>query len=174
MQVLATDTHRSDESRYHQAKKRKTDVGRPVTTRHKLSREAKRTLEIAGTSSFTIVARSKESPREIMLEIDATSTEGVYIITICQIPTCTCPAFTKIKAGTPERFCKHLFWVLLYFLRVPATDFLLYQVGYTISDVEKMIEQIPEVFWSCMMCFSFFNNKSDFALLWLKKVVRPC
>ena len=69
-------------------------------------------------------------------------TSNDYVVNIAAIPTCACPYYMENKN---KQICKHIVIVLLS-LGVDQNDALLFQVGYTPSELENLLNSCLRTF----------------------------
>eukprot|EP00935_MAST-01C_sp_MAST-1C-sp1_P000209 g209.t1 len=66
------------------------------------------------------------------------STGNVYIVTICKIPSCTCPDHAK------GNLCKHILFVLLKVARLPSSSPHVYQKALLNSELQEIFAFVSE------------------------------
>jgi plasmid maintenance system killer protein len=130
---------------------RPTAAPKQKTTRSAASKE-KRLKRFRSSPTVKIQERIERALQQRLFLIDAStvstnlheggssitlsvlgSTGNVYEVTIQKVPHCSCPDAAK------GNLCKHLLFVMLKVVGLPAHDQLVYQSAYLTDEVEKII-----------------------------------
>ena len=124
---------------------------------------------ILGYHNYTITIdpdldKEAESDKKfLVLKKEFNETAEDYIVTISRLPECGCVFFIKHHG---KQLCKHIIMVLLE-LGVPESDALLYQIGYTKSELESLLSRDLKPFQSTPGSVTkklFFKRKHQFYL----------
>lgn len=136
-------------------------------------------LNRATTQRMFVIDRSRGGTPEIPEErIDlAGTTCNVYSISICQLPSCTCPDSQKGNQ------CKHIVYVLHNVLKAP--EHLQYQLAFLSSELHELFAAAPapassetsassdapsnrkEVSGDCPICFTEFEEEAN-EIVWCR------
>lgn len=182
------DLTQEDENQAHSppAKKNKGASARKAQNEEKRSRRFRphasssylERLNRATTQRMFVIDRTRGGTIEIPEEtIDLAGTTGnVYRITICQLPSCTCP---DSRQGNQ---CKHIVYVLHNVLRAP--EHLQYQLAFLSSELREIFAAAPatastsassdapsnrkEVSGDCPICFTELEAETEDSIVWCR------
>jgi hypothetical protein len=112
---------------------------RPRVFRKKKSSIFLKSLEKAKTSRHEIAVSKTLNVSQNERRYAVSSSGKVYHVSVCQVPSCTCP----FKLNKPNEVCKHLIWVYLFVLGLQKESNLIQQVGLTKSELNKIFRNTP-------------------------------
>jgi hypothetical protein len=112
---------------------------RPRVFRKKKSSLFQKSLEKAKTSKHEIAVSRISSASENERRYTISSSGKEYNVSVCQVPSCTCP----FKSNKPNELCKHLIWVYLFVLGIKEESNLIQQVGLTKSELNTIFRDAP-------------------------------
>ena len=112
---------------------------RPRVFRKKKSSIFLKSLEKAKTSRHEIAVSKTLNVSQNERRYAVSSSGKVYHVSVCQVPSCTCP----FKLNKPNEVCKHLIWVYLFVLGLQEESNLIQRVGLTKSELNKIFRDAP-------------------------------
>ncbi len=99
-------------------------------------------IERAKTQTMYLVTKDNEADMEALCcnFVVLGSTGNVYNVIIQRVPRCNCPDHTR------GHLCKHILFVLLKVMRVPADSPLIYQTAWIDTELREMFEGMRDRF----------------------------